>query len=452
MEPDRSLLIIRNGGRMSRHWLTALGSAAGSLKIRSAFIEIDRVRQALKNDTNATVNELNNLIVQNKVGAVLNYAVNAAVDFPADKEWPGAYRNFFEVRGIPQFFFWADHPQWVAEKQALLPALQAVFRSGNQVHMVKSSAHAYELTRILGWPNCHELISAADPEVLKPVKGIEPEFDVVAIFGSDGLQLPEWLEPFLELDDPNPQDINEVVSVRVRDELTALWEASGPAEMRAQLAAWTERAIELKQANPALALIRHISRLGEEFPGATWWLTAMYPIYFQAANILCSFRNWQRHFYLAYLSKYFRVGLFGGKWSHVSNPADQALTGQWVDYEQIPTALARGKVALNIVGGWDEEGMTLKTFEIAACGTPMIHNNCVGLAEAFEPGREVMAFNTPREARLAVEYLLADAGARRQMGQAARGRLLRNHTWSDRLLRMFQLAKLPIEAFAERGR
>jgi spore maturation protein CgeB len=213
------------------------------------------------------------------------------------------------------------------------------------------------------------------------------------------------------------------------------------------LAAWSERAIELKQANPALALIRHISRLAEEFPGATWWLTAMYPTYFKAANILCNFRNWQRHFYLAYLSKYFRVGLFGGKWSHVGTPADQASIGQWVDYEQIPTALARGKVALNIVGGWDEEGMTIKTFELAACGTPMIHNNCVGLAEAFEPGREVMVFKSPREARSAVEHLLADDAARRQMSQAARGRLMRNHTWSDRLLRMFQLARLPVEAF-----
>jgi glycosyl transferase family 1 len=456
-EPDRTLLIIRNPGRMSRNWLTALGSAAGALKIRSAFIEIDRVRQALQNDSSATINELNNLIVQSKVGAVLNYAVNGAVDFPADRQWPGAYRNFFEVRGIPQLFCWVDHPQWVGEKQALLPGLQPAFRSGNQLHMVKSAAHAYELTRILGWPNCHEMLGAADPDVLKPANGIEPEFDVVAIFGSDGLKLPDWLLPFLEQDDPSEHEINQVVAGHVRGELRALWEIEAPPEMRAQLTAWTERAIQLKQADPALALIRHIAALAEEFPGPTWWLTAMYPTYFKAANILCNFRNWQRHFYLAYLSKYFRVGLFGGKWSHVGSATDragsdgadtgQAGTGQWVDYEQIPTALARGKVALNIVGGWDEEGMTVKTFELAACGTPMIHNNCVGLAEAFEPGREVMVFNSPRQARQAVEHLLASDSARRQMGQAARGRLLRNHTWSDRLLRMFQLARLPVEAF-----
>jgi hypothetical protein len=241
--------------------------------------------------------------------------------------------------------------------------------------------------------------------------------------------------------------INNLVAQQVRQKLTALWEKDAAPELRPILQAWSERAIELKLANPHIALARHFGRLTDEFPMACWWLAAMYPTYFRAAEILYAFRSWQRHFYLAYLSKYFRVGLFGGKWSHVGPPEDSAANGRWVEFAQIPQFVARGKVSLDIVAGWDEEGLTAKTFEIGACGTAMIHNECVGLEEAFEPGKEVESFRTPRQARDTVQRLLDEPDRRAQMAQACRARILQEHTWGNRLQQIIQKTGQELDAF-----
>jgi hypothetical protein len=442
--PGRTMMTILNGGRMSRHWLMGLGNAAVAMGLRHVFIEIDAIRQAVAADSKGAVAQLNQVLAAQKIGLVLNYGLNAAFELPVDKEWPGTYRNFFEVRGIPQCFLWADHPQWVADKAALAPNLQPVFRSGNQFHFLKSGAHAHELNRILGWPNCHELACAADPNALKPAVGVTPRFDVIAIYSGEQT-LADWLVPFLSQDDPNPDEINAVVAKEAAAELTALWQKESSQAMWAELEAWSRRAIALKLANPSQALARHLNVLTDEFPMTTWWMTAMFPVYFKAAAILYKFRSWQRHFYLAYLSKYFRVGLFGGKWSHVGTGAEG--TGQWVDFLQFPQTLAQGKVALDIVAGWDEEGLTAKTFELAACGTAMVHNDCVGLPEAFEAGREIEVFVTPRQAREAVQRLLDDENRRKAMGEACRARLLAQHTWGHRVKRMFELSGVPIDMF-----
>jgi spore maturation protein CgeB len=443
------MLTILNGGRMSRNWLIGMGNAASAMGLRHAFIEVDAIRQGAATDSKALTIEFNKLIQDRKIGLVLSYANNGAVDLPVDRGLPGAYRNFFEIRGIPQCFLWADHPHWVADKAALNPIYQPVARSANQFHFLKSHAHAYEITRILGWPNCHELPCAADPEFLKPVQGIESNFDVIAIYGKEGATLPDWLLPFLDQQDPNPTEINQIVAKNVAEELSALWQKESHLSMQKELQAWSARAIQLKLAAPQLALSRHIGRLSEEFPTAMWWLTACYPVYFKAAAILYAFRSWQRHFYLAYLSRYFHVGLFGAVWSHVGRAEDQAITKTWVDFAQIPSIVARGKVAFDIVAGWDEEGLTAKTFELAACGSPMIHNDCVGLAESFETGKEIEVFSTPLQARNAVQKLLDDPKGRVEMGHACRQRLLKEHTWGHRITRLFELARIPINLFRQ---
>ena len=90
--------------------------------------------------------------------------------------------------------------------------------------------------------------------------------------------------------------------------------------------------------------------------------------------------------------------------------------------------------------GHDEEGLTHKPFQIAACGVPMVHIDRVGLAECFTPGREVASFATPAEAREVVSDLLADQDRRESMAAAARARLLKQHTWETRLPEMLNRA------------
>ena len=71
----------------------------------------------------------------------------------------------------------------------------------------------------------------------------------------------------------------------------------------------------------------------------------------------------------------------------------------WIDQSDMPKVLAKGAVTLNLSAGYDEEGITAKPFEIAASGVAMLHNEATGLGEFFEPGKEVLTFATPRQAR-----------------------------------------------------
>jgi spore maturation protein CgeB len=162
----------------------------------------------------------------------------------------------------------------------------------------------------------------------------------------------------------------------------------------------------------------------------------------KAQRLLWRLREWERRFYLAYLSKYFSLGVFGGDWS-----AMHLGPGGWVDFRQQSAAYARGRVALNITDGHDEEGVTLKPFEIAASGVPLLQYHARGLSELYTDGAEIAVFSTPREAREKLAALLASRERRIAMAAAARARTLAQHTWDRRIERMFELARLPLNAF-----
>jgi spore maturation protein CgeB len=224
--------------------------------------------------------------------------------------------------------------------------------------------------------------------------------------------------------------------------LNALWETDAPQDMRAQLAALGERLIELKLADITTATAWHLPQATDEHPAAVWWLTTNFPVYFKMSEIFWEFRSWQRYFIPAYLARYFKVAVFGGNWSSVG-----VATGGWVDFENMPAAFARGKVGLNIVTGFDEEGVTAKTFEIAASGVPLFNNECKGLGDLFEIGKEIEIFKSPREAREKVAELIANPQRRFELAGAIRSRFERDHTWDHRVRQMLSLAGLQLEHF-----
>jgi spore maturation protein CgeB len=125
--------------------------------------------------------------------------------------------------------------------------------------------------------------------------------------------------------------------------------------------------------------------------------------------------------------------------------------GGWVEFLRQSEVYARGRVALNITDGHDEEGLTMKPFEIAASGTPMLHYHAEGLARCFADGFEVATFSTPREARQKLDMLLDDSQLRARMASAARERVLAEHTWEKRVLEMLRCARLSPEAFRDRA-
>ncbi len=75
---------------------------------------------------------------------------------------------------------------------------------------------------------------------------------------------------------------------------------------------------------------------------------------------------------------------------------------------------------------------SMRPFELAALGACIVANPYLGIEEWFEPGRELMIVNDAHEAAQTYRWLLAHDAERARMGEAARARVLKAHTFRHR--------------------
>lgn len=93
----------------------------------------------------------------------------------------------------------------------------------------------------------------------------------------------------------------------------------------------------------------------------------------------------------------------------------------------------RQRFALNITradmvrAGWSP---SVRLFEAAACGTPLISDRWAGIETLFEPGREIVLADGPAEVLAALRGIGEDE--RQAMAQRARRRILAGHTAAHR--------------------
>jgi spore maturation protein CgeB len=73
---------------------------------------------------------------------------------------------------------------------------------------------------------------------------------------------------------------------------------------------------------------------------------------------------------------------------------------------------------------------SIRLFEAAACGTPIVSDDWPGLATFFEPGREILLAATSED----VEAILREVPEteRRRIGRRGRERVLAEHTAAHR--------------------
>ena len=76
--------------------------------------------------------------------------------------------------------------------------------------------------------------------------------------------------------------------------------------------------------------------------------------------------------------------------------------------------------------GWSP---SVRLFEAAACGAPLLSDRWPGLDELFEPGREILL---PRTTEDVIEALQMHPDDRAAIGQAARRKVLESHTKEKR--------------------
>lgn len=437
-EPDGRLLVLLNPGDFSRPCLIRMGLAASRLGIPTDTFEMAPVwarRNAGLQDGEA---EFTNSLRQKRIRAVLSYTLHGSWEWPAAIDATGRRVPFFERMGIPHLMWWTDHPQWAHEKAALRADLQPILRSPNTYHFVKSESAAWELREFLRWPNVLAMPVAEDPDFLRPAPDVRPEYDVVTIVGSMP-RLDGKLRLFLEQDDPDVTEMALAIAPDVAGRLTPIWCAQAPPALLTELTALGRVWIDIRCREPRTGASSVYRRIHPDFPRAGAWLKANPLAYFAALTEMWELFNWQRTFYLMYLARCFRVGVFGQDWSSVGLGGSKRVA-----YVDQPKVYARGRIALNIAQAGDEEGASHKPFQIAASGVAMAHIDREGLPDCFEPRVECATFQTPREAREVISSLLADPDRRARMAVAARDRLVREHTWRHRVPEMLLAAGVEI--------
>jgi hypothetical protein len=84
---------------------------------------------------------------------------------------------------------------------------------------------------------------------------------------------------------------------------------------------------------------------------------------------------------------------------------------------------------------------TARPFELAGMGSCIVSNPYEGVGEWFEPGTEIIVVESAEEATERYRWLLAHDAERRAIGDAARRRLLGEHTFRHRARQLLDIVK-----------
>lgn len=110
------------------------------------------------------------------------------------------------------------------------------------------------------------------------------------------------------------------------------------------------------------------------------------------------------------------------------------ITG-WLEPEAIREQLSGVSLLLFTSTG---EGMPMSLLEAASMGIPAIGSDVVGVRDLIDHGRDGMLFDTVAEAVAALNEL-ANADVRRELGEAARARIVSDHSQADLAERSLQI-------------
>lgn len=107
----------------------------------------------------------------------------------------------------------------------------------------------------------------------------------------------------------------------------------------------------------------------------------------------------------------------------------------YASFSKLREYCCRSRINLNITRAphastWASS--TARIFELAALGCCTVSNPVAGLEEWFEPEREMVMLKEPEEAAERYTWLLDHDDARHRLGQAARQRILKEHTFRHR--------------------
>ncbi len=164
----------------------------------------------------------------------------------------------------------------------------------------------------------------------------------------------------------------------------------------------------------------------------------------------------RRHFFLGLLDYNFK--LWGNEWDGSGGLARVLQDeGRRVSTEEVVKIFNATKVNINLHSSTYTQGVNPngdfvnpRTFELAACGAFQLVDERSLLPELLEPGKEVVTFTDLSSCRDAIDYYLAHPEEAKQIAEAARKRVLAEHTYVHRMQEMLEvILELHEPAFQE---
>ncbi len=310
----------------------------------------------------------------------------------------GRLTELLERLDLPLASWFVDNPQLI------LSNYPGLARPG--IAVFTWDADNLESLRALGFENAHYLPLATDPGRFRP--GLEPR--------------PEWRGRTSFVGD----SMTRAVADSLRECAAFPWLTRDYAALAEGFASARARSVEeyFDAARPDLA-----ERLRGLAPGdrlaceslVTWEATRQY--------------RWSC---VTALAPYAPV--IGGDaegWARAFAPCAMhpapRLVGRLDYYADLPRFYPACEVTLNCTSRQMKGAVNQRVFDVPACGGFVLTDGQDQLAALFEPGREVVTFGSPEEIPELLPRLLDDAPMRRRITEAARARILAEHTYEHRL-------------------
>jgi glycosyltransferase involved in cell wall biosynthesis len=116
----------------------------------------------------------------------------------------------------------------------------------------------------------------------------------------------------------------------------------------------------------------------------------------------------------------------------------------YVSFARLREYCCRSRINLNITRRAHASlygSSSSRLFELASIGCCIVSNPYKGIEEWFEPQKEVFIVESAQEAIQIYEWLLKNGAERRKVGQQARKRVLREHTYQHRARELVRVLK-----------
>ena len=130
-----------------------------------------------------------------------------------------------------------------------------------------------------------------------------------------------------------------------------------------------------------------------------------------------------------------------GHWREFLDEANFCLRPEISYYEELPRFYPVCDVNLNVTSRQMKNGLNQRVFDVPACGAFLLTDRQGQLADLFDPGRDVITYETPDEALDLARYYRDHEADRLAVIARARCRVLAEHTYRHRLNKLIETMK-----------